>query len=258
MKRYVPSDVNNGAMWLLPRAIVFAAATTIVLLAQLSLPDKASWEANATLLYGCVGLLAVQEILRFTGSGRHADRVRTYEADMKAVLGAGLTAVARDLNVPFDQIGVHAFLARGRGRFRTLANVGGLRLGSRPSLVRSSWRPGKGLAGKAWDTQEQAAADWQRIAGVARTGGRVAWESLPPEQSYRLSWAEIQLTREYRGVVAAPVFDADNRLIGCVTIDAPLPVSRLNGDTMAGILADVARGVAGTGYPPASWWTRTR
>jgi len=245
-------------MLLLSRAVLIAAAMAIVLLAQLSLPDEESWKANKHLLYASVGLLALQELLRHTGGGRHVDRVRRYEADMKAVLGGGLKAVATELGVSFDQVGVHAFLARGRWRLRKLANVGGLRLGTTPSLLRSDWRPGKGLAGRAWNTQNCEAADWRAITRRALAEGRAAWEGQPPDHTYRLTWAEIQLTRDYRGVVAAPVYDARHRLIGCVTVDAPLPVSKLIGDAMAGILSDVAVGVAAIGQPPLAWWGQRR
>ncbi|GAA2345549.1 hypothetical protein [Dactylosporangium salmoneum] len=143
-------------MWPALRATVAAAAGAAVLLAQVNLPSREFWENNSShshLLYPCIGLLALQEIAIFLGSGLRAEAARQYDNNLLAALHAGIKVTGERFALSWDKVGVHVFLARRRFGLLRLVKVAGVRMSTEPSLVRSDWRPGKGIVGVAWRSE---------------------------------------------------------------------------------------------------------
>jgi hypothetical protein len=238
-------------MWPAARVVLAAVAGAAVLLAQVSLPSKPFWDDHGSKwLYPCIGLLLLQEILIGLSGNLRADAAAEYDRNVLAVLHAAIKATGEQFGIAWDKIGVHVFLAQRRvGRLR-LVKIAGARMSSEPSLIRSDWRPGKGIVGIAWRNERLEAVDWQRFVSRARAAKKEGWCGLPESDTLRLSWHEVQSTLRYDGIAAYPMYDERPRLAGCVTLDAPLSIKLLRGDAMLGILNDVAGAVQKAGRPP--------
>jgi len=249
------------------RAILVALAGATTTAAQLDIPSKEFWSGHRYLLYASIFVLAyvaIAEALRISLPSIQARRVREYEQNIRSTLSSGLREVVDKFSLDWEEVGVHAFLVRGIRPFRRLVNVGGVRLSAKPSMTRPLWRPGKGVVGEAFRAGTPQPIDWEAFYAVANSAGRSAWRAqgmwyqrLFPRwgKKYGLSWGELQLTAEYKGIVAKPIFASGGRMIGCVTIDAPLSSADLAKPEMEAILRDVAGAVVLAGVPPRAWWS---
>ncbi len=238
------------------RALAAVAATLAVTLAQLNLP-RGFWPRQDPILYGSVAVLVVIGLHEGLGSAAQlsqAARVRDYERNIRAVLGAGLSLVVTETGCAWDSIGVHVFRSRYPWRLCLLVNIGGIRLGSKPSMQWPMWKPGKGVVGKAWSTGSHVAVDWRSFYTSANLAGRAAWTGLSPDDRYRLSWGELQLTSDYVSIAACPIFDSGGQQIGCVVIDLPVSHTDLLKPRVREIMRDVATAVHQLGTPPVTWW----
>jgi hypothetical protein len=225
-------------------------------MAQLGLPNDTFWKHEQPLVYACVILLAVvgiEEMIRRLAQTSTESRVSQYESDIHVILSVGLCQTAQKLSIQWDQIGVHAFLARGPRWRRRLVNIGGLRIGSRPTMSGPDWRRGKGVVGRAWEEQKPVKEEWQTYAEAHLSDGKAAWSQKPAVERYGLSWGELYLTREYVGIAAAPIFHKNGSVIGCVAIDGPITGPALRSAELEQILRDVARSINKLGRPPALW-----
>ncbi len=227
--------------------------------AQLNLPRKDFWDHKA--LWAAIAVVAyvtVHDLLVAALPSLQAKAVREYEQNIRATLSAGLCEVVNKFGVPWEEVGVHAFLIRGLPRFRRLVNVGGIRLGAKPSMTAPVWRPGKGVIGVSWDDDRIVAVNWNTFFRTHNSAGKTRWKSLDPKDRYGLTWGEFQLTSDYRTIVASPIYcqrGRSGKRMGCVAIDAPLTSAQANDPAMAQILRDVARMIELAGDPPQTWWT---
>ena len=258
--------IDNVAVLLAAfRAIVLAASSAAIAAAQLNLPNKTYWPGRTYLLYASLVALAylvIAEAVRVSLPSIQARKVREYEQNIRSALNAGVKEVVNKFPVDWEDVGVHAFLARGLPPFRRLVNVGGIRLSAKPSMTRPVWHPGKGVVGQAFRLQTPHAENWEAYFQNANSAGRSTWNhhakwyQLPfPAwgRPFGLSWGELQLTADYKGIVAKPIFASGGKLVGCVVVDAPLSVQDLTGAAMQDILRDVAGAVVLAGVPPRAW-----
>jgi hypothetical protein len=243
----------------LARALAFAAGAAMLTAAQLNLPKKEFWDRRV--LWAAIAVVAyvtVHDLFVAALPSLQAKRVREYEQNVRATLSAGLCEVVNKFGVSWEEVGVHAFLIRGLPHFRRLVNVGGIRLGAKPSMTAPIWRPQKGVVGVSWDKDCIVAVDWQSFYKTHNGAGKAAWKKLSVEDRYGLTWGEFQLTADYNVIVASPIYCQRGRSgqrMGCVVIDAPLTLAQANDPGMAQILRDVARMIELAGDPPQTWWT---
>ncbi|MEV8504463.1 hypothetical protein AB0368_06475 [Actinoplanes sp. NPDC051475] len=249
------------------RAILVALAGAAATAAQLDIPNKEFWSGHRYLLYASifiVAYVAMAEALRLSLPSIQARKVREYEQNIRSTLSSGVREVVDKFSLSWEDVGVHAFLIRGFWPFRRLVNVGGVRLSAKPSMTRPIWRPGKGVVGEAFRTATPLPTDWEAFYAAANSAGRSAWRAqgewyhrIFPRwgKEYRISWGELQLTAEYKGIVAKPIFASGGKKVGCVVIDAPLSATDLAKPEMEAILRDVSGAVVLAGVPPRAWWS---
>jgi hypothetical protein len=212
------------------RAALVGLAASAITLAQLNLPSAGFWHG----------------------------KVRSYERDIRALLSATLLSYVDEYKAPWDQVGVHAFLLK-RSMFRRfLVNIGGIRLGSKPSMDSPPWRPGKGVVGLAFENRCPILEDWEQFFSQAMAEGPQFWERRSQRQRYSLSWGELQHTGGYHRILAYPIFSMKGKLIGCVSVDGPLSEDRLLESKSLNILRSLAASVALLGFPPVAWWGYNR
>jgi len=239
------------------RAAAIFSAATVVTLAQLQLPSKKLWDKSSVALYAAVvvlALLATQDAAKLAGQTLQSGRLRRYERDVRAILSTGLAKAVSSSTIPWDSVGVHAFLLHGLWPWRRLVNVGGIRLGVRPSMAGPTWTPGKGVVGVAFKHKVFLAEDWGTVMVRANALGPARWRALPSVNRYGLSWGELQLTSDYVGICACPIYATSGKAIGCVSLDAPLTATKLSEPAVQVILRDVATGVCASGKPPRAWY----
>ncbi|MGH3566542.1 MAG: hypothetical protein ACRDRH_11025 [Pseudonocardia sp.] len=217
----------------------------------------AFWNEQALILYASVViivLVTIHESIRALTGVAQLRKLRAYERDARAVLSAALALTVKNVGAPWDRVGAHAFLIRGFWRFRRLSKVGGVRLGAEPSMSDPRWKPGKGVVGIAYEKRDIVTIDWRALFQAAAAAGPDAWRAAAVDSRFGLTWGELMRTQNYTGLAGCPVFDSGGKLIGAVTIDAPLSMADLNSDPMKQILRDLARAVDDLGRPPSSWW----
>jgi hypothetical protein len=251
------------------RVLPVSAALTGLAAADLDLPSARFWDDKQPWLYACLivafAVTAAGQSLAAVAFKGEADRVRRFEAEIHAGTAATLQGVANKLGVDLDKVGVHVFLVsgisfQGRWWFSRLVHVGRLRIGAKPSMHRPRWSIGKGVVGRAWQANAYVAEDWRTVYDRGQTLGRDAWNALPPDDRYQMSWTELFETADYRLIAARPVLSLHNgggRVIGCVSVDAqaPLPASQAD---LQSILADLAQVVSGVALPPKAWLSQRK
>jgi hypothetical protein len=260
--RFRRGRVFCGTLFLVPstrlaRAIAVAAASSTVALAQLHLPDEEFWQDRPMVLYLSVAVLAVAaglELIQASISIAQLSRIQSFDRDVRAILSGGLHEFVTLTKIDWSRVGVHAFLLHRRGMAKQLVKVGGIRLGSIPFMHRPRWRPGKGVIGIAFQRSSGVAVDWNEVFEHAEGAGRVAWESKDKEARFGLSWEELMLTRQYRGIVARPIYSSGRGRVGCVAIDAPTGADELAKPDVQDIIHNIAAGIDRLGQPPRAWW----
>ena len=83
------------------------------------------------------------------------------------------------------------------------------------------WRKGKGVAGWAWEVDEDLFADLGTLAKTLDKGDPAAFDALPAAKRFGLSAAEFAGTRKYTGVAAIRLFSTDGKstLLGMLILD---------------------------------------
>jgi hypothetical protein len=181
-----------------------------------------------------------------------ADRRRHQEGDLRQrvepFLATSLIYLVRHARADFENTGVQAFLVKRRGlRGRHQIRIAKVRLGPIPPSG-IAWTEGKGVIGGCWRTRTAHFVDLRRHFEPYEDHDQAAWEALPHDARYGLSFEEFQRVKGKYGIVAAaPIIGRDDRYVGCVTVDMPpaapgqeLPVR----EEVLGSLASAARLVA--------------
>lgn len=221
------------AIFVAARTVAVAAALVLVALATLDPSDRGVWHTNGgrlsvTIGAGCALLMYVVSgvLNRVLG---HRSRAIDADRDLHAVLNAGVLRISETCGLPWYQVGVHAFRLSGPWFLpQRLVCTG--RAGGAVVTGDTVWVPGRGAVGSAFANR--------------RTYTDASWTPRPTARS--------------RGLVARPVFHPESRLtIGCIAVDAPLPLEILTGGKMQTILNDLATAVGGA-HAAQPGWTRWR
>jgi hypothetical protein len=120
--------------------------------------------------------------------------------------------------VALNQLSAQVWLCQDDGLFDRCARF------FLPHFHKSSgvdWRKGRGVAGMAWELNHNLVADLAPLHARREALGNAAFDALPVEERYGMSAQELEASREYRGVVAIPLFSTDpaRTLLGVFLID---------------------------------------
>ena len=154
-------------------------------------------------------------------------RARRVEARRRFVAKAlrALPWAVHDLTdgaVPVPVLGASAWRIRSVGPFHRLRRVARERVKDEPGPSGITWTRGKGVVGRCWAQGRMQVVDVDDLWSSYLDCDEPTWELAPEDVRMELTFAEFQRIRgKYGTVVAAPVFDEDENMIGCVTLDAP-------------------------------------
>lgn len=101
--------------------------------------------------------------------------------------------------IPLRSIGVHIW----RVRVFSLRRVGQFLLQER-STSNVSWKRGKGAIGLAWRDREHVLIDLEAEL-YPKVATKDAAQALPAEERLNLEWDEIDRTKKYKAILAAPL-----------------------------------------------------
>jgi hypothetical protein len=120
--------------------------------------------------------------------------------------------------VEINDLAAHVWLCRDDGTFDRKAFF------TLPEQRKSSgivWCRGKGVAGMAWEGNEDLRSDLRRLHADLDKLGQEGFDQLPAKARHGLIAAEINSSRQYTGVCAMRLFsrDPDRTLLGVFIID---------------------------------------
>jgi hypothetical protein len=221
-----------------------AAAGTLM-----ALHSADTLELSRGQLVGVVLVLAVVTLIegleRLIGSvvrERHLKQARQFSETLRALL----VQLVDKTQVDWKSISVSAFLVRRRYRWfgrEELNRVGRERIRSIPRASNVSWTRGKGVIGQCWANQRDFGLDlravYAEVAGMTEDEWsnlpdenpgitEQQWSNLPDDIRYGLSYHDFLRTRHHNVVVATPILNRSDRVIGVVTVDSrDAPFERL-------------------------------
>lgn len=204
------------------RLVPVVAAT--VATAAISLDGVDAVDLSRGWLVGLILVLAAvsfgEGIERITRAQRRDSRLRQNRR-VAETLRALLVEVVDRAEVDWTSIGVHAFMVQRRywiaGPER-LQRVGRERLRSTPPPARIIWTKGKGAVGRCWELGQDVGMELHPDH-LSQT----QWDALPADQRLGMTYDDYERTRRYRVVVATPILDRNDRVIGIVSIDSVNP-----------------------------------
>jgi hypothetical protein len=239
------------------RALILAAATVILAMADIGLPNDTFWDGKEKYVYwalaGTVIISILEAIQSRFSSGWGADRAYTYQDDIQATLASTLVEVTKITGASWMDTGVHAFWITRKWFRRRLVNIGGIRLGAQ-RMHRPRWTIGKGVIGQAWKSKSVVREDWRTFYSINYAAGKKKWERKQKDDRYRLDWDELKDTEDYERIIAHPIVDSRRRrVVGCISIDGPFTNGQINGPVMESYARHLARKIRGLGPPPSRW-----
>jgi hypothetical protein len=240
-------------------AVMLSMATAVVALAQLNLPTREFWQTslNIGIQWASVAMMAAFILMNEFRAAVHVAqlaRIREYDHDLRSALFAALFAVVENTGAPWDEITVCYYRRRGLLRWHRLIRMEAVTMSPFSSNTPSSLRPGEGMAGVAFVSQEIVADDWASFVETATAEGPAAWNKRGDQQRYGLTWGQIRRSTRDHGMIASPTFDSAGDPDGCVVLSGPLKLPDLVGVEMRRVLDDVATTLDRIGSPPAGWW----
>lgn len=127
--------------------------------------------------------------------------------------------------VPIRDIGASTWLVRQAGRWSWLSRLSRERFSPLPQASNIRWTKGKGVIGQCWAEEREKIVSTE-AHDLAWTGKTQAdwdgWNGPGPDTRMGLSWADYQKIRgKYGTVVAVPVKDGNEKVIGVVAVDGP-------------------------------------
>lgn len=123
-------------------------------------------------------------------------------------------------NVRLREVGVHIWTVGGPPFARYLRRSGSFLLAGERERSGIVWTRGKGVVGAAWEEGRRITRDIDAIR--ERAISKVAYDSLPAEDTMGLSWSEFQKTPRYSAVSGSPLFRRTgdvSKVRGVVAID---------------------------------------
>lgn len=195
------------------------AATALVTLDAASVLELGDGQLVAlVVLLAAVGL--GEGLERIVGRRHRHSRLQQSRRVSETLKGL-LVEVVDKSGVDWTSLGVHAFLVERRYRWfgpEQLRRIGRERIRSTPPPSRITWTKGKGVIGHCWELGQDVG---MRLHPAHYD--RARWEALPEDERMGLSYADYERTRQHRVVIATPILDREDRVIGIVSIDSVEP-----------------------------------
>ncbi|HEX2233709.1 MAG TPA: hypothetical protein VHG69_10135 [Thermoleophilaceae bacterium] len=194
-------------------------------------PDEATWQPwtvwfcalVAAALY--VPLYALYKAIdaHFEESDKEAAEAEkakaATDADLQLICQRVVSAVSEACPaVAINDLAAHVWLCRDDGSFDRRAFF------TLPEKRKSSgivWRKGRGVAGMAWEGNEDLRSDLRPLHDKLADLGAAGFDELPAKERHGLTAAEVRSSRQYTGVCAMRLFSQDEtrRLLGIFIID---------------------------------------
>jgi hypothetical protein len=234
-------------VWLL-LVRVFQAAISAFATIGLALHGAGEWDLSRDEVVYLAILLALSAVVEPLVRGvMDRSKARRLERERKITetLHGALVQVVRIGALDWERVGVNAFLVkRNPVRFwrRRLRRCGRVRLANISPSSRVEWTEGKGVIGTCWHVGQDQGADLQSVFAPLARDTAFSWNAMPVDTRMGLSHDDYTRTKQYEAVVATPITNADDKVVGVVSLDGPsasFPV--LFGDHIRGTLADTGR-----------------
>jgi hypothetical protein len=228
-----------------------------VTLAQLNLPSKSFWDGLVPVQWTSVGVLAFficYDAVRSVNYAVQSVRIREYDKDLRAALGAVLVAVVGATGAPWDEVAVRYYRRRGRLFWRRLVPLAAVRAGADDAEAHISVRPSAGVVGSAFSGQELIAVEWRDFVRVATEEGVAAWDQRAKKNRYGLRWGQMRRSPQHEGVVANPTFAPNGQPDGCIMLNGPLKSQDLISYEVRQALDSFSGTLDQLGSPPKGWW----
>lgn len=121
-------------------------------------------------------------------------------------------------DVTLNELAAHIWICREDGRFVRCARFF---LPHDHKGTGVDWRRGKGVAGMAWETNQNVLADLGPVHEQRGRLGEERFDALPAEERFGMTYRELQDSEVYTGVIAIRLFstDAVPSLLGVFLID---------------------------------------
>ncbi|WP_143466013.1 hypothetical protein [Kribbella sp. ALI-6-A] len=241
------------------RSLLLAASGAVIALAQLNLP-KDFWNHHSGTLWTSVSVLA---LLVLVDTAKEVDlylrahQIREYDKDLRSALSGAAGSMMTLFGVSWDQVAIRYYRQRSWLHRRRLAPVKAMMAGADVEESHHSIKPGIGLVGTAFETQEAIAIEWAEFVREATFNKRAAWETRPAHERFNMSWGQLQShTAPPEGMIANPTFaGADGEPYGCVLISGALKLPDLESEGTRRILGELASALEQIGPPPRGWWS---
>lgn len=178
-------------------------------------PSKSAWLSHgyATLAIAALAFLAAVSVWCANRLQRRSDRdAELYEACVQ------MAAQVDELcpTVPLKDVGIHIWLARGRGKRRVLERGPQFLLRKRLSSgVQLS--PAKGVVGRAWSEKADVLLDLETHVHPA-AASQSAYDALPNDYRLGIGWDEYQRTKHYQAIWASALVEK-GRVVAVVSVD---------------------------------------
>ena len=193
--------------------VVFASLSILVQVGFGSILSGA-WAVVTMPVFITTGLLSALlnpvQRLRFDRAMRGADARRHTEGLCQHLL---MTVSESCRSVPVTELAVHAWRKDGK----SLRRLASFRVARRQDAA-VEWEKGKGAVGRCWETNMELVADLTDL-NAAAAEGQAAFEQIPSDGRFGLTWSDYQHTSRYWSISVTPLRDERGRFIGCLSID---------------------------------------
>jgi uncharacterized membrane protein len=184
----------------------------------------------ANLLVSAAGIISVAllaaQMLRLSESSKADQKREALTNTCRQVLTAFHDGSGWRL--PATTLAVHVWALPGRlervfGGDPPLHRIETYRL-ARESRSKVRWTKGKGVLGRAWEREEALVAD---LSGLQKGGSRGAtyFDARLHAWRWGISYDEFHQTRQYWSIFVQPLWGADRKLMGLLSVDCTHPSS---------------------------------
>src|SRR5204862_4355592 len=191
-----------------------ALVTFGLVLKTVEVPTKAAWESGgyATIVTAFVAVVATAAGWLASRSHARDDRdAKLYEACVQ--MAAQIDELCP--SIALKDVGIHVWLAHGRGKRQVLKRGPQFLLRSR----RDSgilFTPNKGVVGRAWSEKAAVLLDLETHVHPAATT-RQEYEALPDDYRLGIAWDEYQRSKHYQAIWASALVES-GRVLAVVSI----------------------------------------
>jgi hypothetical protein len=216
----VKTLVQRWSKGLRPFAVFATIAFAVLTVANAAkLPNKELWERNDLLPWLLIGtglVTAVRQAVIY--QDRRVRRRKSALDDACREVAAHIDS--RCPNIALRDVGVHVWRVAGpRFAKRLEREARFLIRDRRPSAV--AWVRGKGVFGLAWEEKAPVIVDLETAFYPLATS-QDEFMALPAGNRLGLTWDEVQRTKHYKTIYAAPLFNRSStkpEILGLLAVD---------------------------------------